>query len=61
VRARLLAALEAEPYVVGDDASLALTFGIGLASAPEDGATPDVLLAAADLAMYAHKASRRAG
>jgi diguanylate cyclase (GGDEF)-like protein/PAS domain S-box-containing protein len=47
--------------VVVDGSEVIVGASIGTASAPDDGATPDVLLSKADIALYAAKADGRRG
>ena len=47
------------PFVV-DDAIITISAGVGVAQSPDDGTTVTTLMRAADRALYADKASRRA-
>jgi diguanylate cyclase (GGDEF)-like protein len=56
--ARRIVAGFAEPFVIGN-AAVSLGVSIGIVVAPDDGASPDILLRRADLAMYRAKAEGR--
>jgi diguanylate cyclase (GGDEF)-like protein len=55
---RIRAALE-EADIVAGDVSLQVTASLGVAIWPQDGASPESLLAAADRALYAAKSAGR--
>jgi diguanylate cyclase (GGDEF)-like protein len=56
---KILAVIRHRPFVEEGNTSVPLTVSIGVASFPEDGATADELIRAADLAMYRAKEAGR--
>jgi diguanylate cyclase (GGDEF)-like protein len=59
VAEKLRMAVREEPFAGGDGEPLNITVSVGIASYPEDGATADDLVGAADLALYRAKAAGR--